>query len=277
MFDKFLTAIKGGGDIASGVACRLFRAGFPVFITELESPLAVRRKVAFAQAIFSQKIEIEGIKAVKVQSSNEIMPAIKKGLIPVISDYKASCLKELKPVIIVDGIMAKHNTGTKKDDAGLVIGIGPGFTAGIDVHCIIETRRGHYMGRVIREGTASKDTATPASLMGYTNERLLRAPRTGSVNILKNIGENVIAGEVVATIGNTQIKAEIQGILRGIVHNGVFLKEGDKLGDIDPRGEQNYCFTISDKSLAVGGGVLEAILGYINSNKCPKNFNRTIE
>ena len=264
VFDNYLTGVKGGGDIATGIACRLFRSGLPVFITELDSPLAVRRKVAFAQAIFSGETVIEGIKAVKVQSPKEIIPTIKKGVIPVIADQEASCFNKLKPNIVVDGIMAKRNTGTSLKDADFVIGIGPGFTVGVDVHCIIETSRGHYMGRVIREGTAFKDTPDPAHVMGYTHERLLRAPCPGVVDIVKDIGENVNPGETVAIIGEVQIKAEIPGTLRGIVHSGVFLEEGDKLGDIDPRGIKEYCFSISDKSLAVGGGVLEAVLSYIN-------------
>jgi len=265
MFDNFLTAIKGGGDIASGIACRLFQSGFPVFITELDSPLVVRRAVAFAQAMFSGETVIAGIKAVKVQSPEEIIRTIKKGFIPVIADPAASCFRKVKPNIVIDGIMAKHNTGTRLDDADLVIGIGPGFTAGIDVHCVIETSRGHLMGRVIQEGTAYKDTNTPAPVMGYTHERLLRASCSGIVNTKKDIGEYVIADETVATIGDVEVRSKIPGVLRGIVHNGVYLNEGDKLGDIDPRGIKEYCFTISDKSLAVGGGVLEAILNYRNS------------
>lgn len=265
MFDNFLTGIKGGGDIASGIACRLFRSGFPVFITELESPLVVRRTVAFAQAIFSGETVIEGVKAVKVQSSKEIIPAIKKGIIPVIVDPEAYSFRDLKPDIVVDGIMAKHNTGTELKDADFVIGIGPGFAAGKDSHCVIETSRGHYLGKVIREGTALKDTGLPAPVMGHAVDRLLRAPCSGVVNIIKDIGDTVIPGETVATMGHARVKAEIPGVLRGIVHNGIFLEEDDKLGDIDPRGIRDYCFSISDKALAVGGGVLEAILSYIKA------------
>jgi xanthine dehydrogenase accessory factor len=264
MFDNYLTAIKGGGDIASGIACRLFRSGFPVFITELESPLVVRRAVAFAQAIFSGETEVEGIKAVKVKSPEAVIPVIKKGAIPVITDREASCFNDLKPDIVIDGIMAKRNTGTTLRDADFVIGIGPGFTAGIDVHCVIETIRGHNMGRIIHEGTACEDTSAPAPVMGYSVERLLRAPCTGIVRINRDIGEKVISGETVAVIGDVHVKAQIPGVLRGIVHNGVYLEEGEKLGDIDPRGIKEYCFSVSDKSLAVGGGVLETILNYIN-------------
>jgi xanthine dehydrogenase accessory factor len=260
MFSDYLVGIKGGGDIATGVAFRLFRSGFPVFITELPKPLVVRRTVSFAEAIFSGETVVEGVKAVKVETAADIPKIIRRGDIPVLIDPDALSFRDLGPVAIVDAMMAKKNTGTKMIDAKIVIGVGPGFQACLDVHAVIETNRGHDMGRVIWEGSTEEDTGTPSPISGYAGERVLRAPCSGIIKTIKTIGERIETGEIVAHIGESVVKASISGILRGIVHNGVELTSGVKLGDIDPRGKREYCYTISDKALAVGGGVLEAIL-----------------
>jgi xanthine dehydrogenase accessory factor len=265
MFNDYLVGIKGGGDIATGVAFRLFRSGFPVFITELYQPLVVRRTVSFAESIFTGETVVEGVKAIKTNSVTDIPPIIKKGSIPVLIDPDAISFRDLRPVIIVDAMMAKKNTGTTIADADIVIGIGPGFQAGQDVHAIIETNRGHDMGRVIWEGSAEENTGMPSTISGYAEERVLRAPCSGTIKTIKKIGERVEINEIVAHVGDKLVKAGISGILRGIVHDGVKVTSGAKLGDIDPRAKREYCYTISDKALAVGGGVLEVILSVINN------------
>ena len=247
MFNNYLVGIKGGGDIATGLAFRLFRSGFPVFITELHQPLVVRRTVSFAEAIFSGETVVEGVKAIKTNSFTDVPIIIKKGNIPVLIDPDALSFRDLKPVIIVDAMMAKKNTGTTITDAEIVIGIGPGFRAGQDVHAIIETNRGHDTGRVIWEGSAEENTGMPSSISGCAEERVLRAPCSGTIKTIKKIGERVETNEIVAHVGDRLVKAGISGILRGIVHEGVKVTSGVKLGDIDPRGKREYCYTISDK------------------------------
>ena len=264
MFDNFLIAIKGGGDIATGVAWRLYQSGFPVFITERESPLVVRRAVAFAQAVFYGETIIEGVKAVRVDSIENIFPTVNEGNIPVIVDPEAVSIKTLKPDAVIDAIMNKNNTGTKKSDAKMVIGLGPGFKAGKDVHMVVETKRGHDLGRLIRKGNARKDTGVPSKVLGYTHDRLLLAPCSGFVKRVKEIGEYIYPEEVICMVNDAPVVSKIEGVLRGIVHDGVFLEHNDKLGDVDPRGIRSYCFTISDKSLAVAGGVIEGILSCLN-------------
>jgi xanthine dehydrogenase accessory factor len=254
-----LVVIKSGGDIATGVAHRLHRSGFNVVIIELPQPTVVRRTVSFAQAVFSDEVRVEGTIARKVKF-DEIEATMAMGCIPVLVDPDAVFVKLLKPQVVVDGILAKYNTGTQIMDAPVVIGLGPGFTAGFDVHAVVETMRGHDLGRVYYEGAALEDTGIPGEIAGYTVERLLRAPTTGVFSSSCNIGDLVIAGEVVGYVANREVTAAITGILRGLIQDNLVVNEGMKIGDIDPRCRREHCFTISDKARAVAGGVLEAIL-----------------
>lgn len=259
-----IVLIKGAGDLATGIAYRLKKSGFDIVMTEIDNPTTVRRTVSFSQAIFDNEIEIEGIKGVKVHNINEIHKEIKKGNIPIIIDKEANIIKKLKPKVVVDAIIAKKNLGTSIDDASIVIGVGPGFEAKKDCHLVIETKRGHYLGRVIEEGSAIPNTGVPGNIGGYTKERIIRASSNGKIRPVVKIGDYVKKGEVVAYIDGVEVLAEIDGIVRGMLQKGIEVFKGMKSGDIDPRCEKNHCFTISDKARSIGGGVLEAIM-YMNN------------
>jgi xanthine dehydrogenase accessory factor len=261
---KLTVLIKGAGEMATGVAHRLFRSGFHLCLTEIPEPLAVRRAVSFCEAVFEKEKEVEGVKARLVQQENEIRQAWAQRWLPVIIDPAAKIRKILKPDVVVDAILAKKNLGTSPADAPLVIGLGPGFRAGEDVHLVIETNRGHNLGRIIEAGEAEINTGVPGNIGGYTWQRVLRAPADGIFQAQKLIGEAVQIGETVAEVNGAPMEAEISGVLRGILRNGIRVQKQMKAGDIDPRGNPKHCFTISDKALAIAGGVLEAVLRKFN-------------
>jgi len=264
MMKKPLAVIRGAGDLASGVAYRLYNSGINVIMTEISKPLVVRRTVSFAEAVYEGKFVVEGIEARRVDTVEETMDLLEQGVIPVLVDPEGNIIRQISPPIVVDARMAKRNLDTTMQDAQLVIGLGPGFTAGQDVHAVIETCRGHRLGRVIYKGTAIPDTATPGSIDGYTFERLLRAPVDGIMAPQRNIGDRVEKGDLVALVGEAPVYAGISGLIRGMLKEGVAVSRGTKIGDIDPRVDADYK-TISDKALAVGGGVLEAVYHYLNS------------
>lgn len=269
MFDKYLVLIRGAGDLASGVAWRLHRCGFPVVMTELPHPLVVRRTVAFAQAIFDGRTTVQGVTARLVGDVAQARQLLAEGVIPVLVDPEAACRADLQPTVLVDGIMAKVNTGTRIDDAPLVVALGPGFEAGKDCHAVIETNRGHDLGRVIWRGPAEPDTKIPGEVGGYRAARVLRAPADGHVHAYLAIGDQAKEGQIIAEVDSMPIVAPFNGVLRGIVHPSVPVHTGMKIGDLDARARQRYCFTISEKSLAVAGGVLEAILSWASSTVVP--------
>ena len=261
--------VRGAGDLATGAAIRLFRCGFPVVMTEIERPLMVRRSVAFAQAVYDGETVVEGVRAVRC--TLEHIAQLDAGVIPVLVDPDAACGKQLRPGVVVDAIMAKRNTGTRMHDAGLVIALGPGFTAGVDCHAVVETNRGHNLGRVLWQGSAEADTGRPGALPGVHPgaQRALYAPVDGHVLPRAEIGDRLRAGEVIAVIespggGELPIEAAFDGVLRGLIHPAVHVTEGMKIGDVDPRIQPAYCFSVSDKSLAIGGGVLEAVLTHMH-------------
>ena len=255
-----VAVIKGAGDIASGIATRLKRAGFDIVMTDIERPTSIRNTVSFSQAIIYGEFCVEGIKAVCAKNTGEIQDILVRGDIAVIADENARCIKTLKPDVIIDAILAKKNTGTTRNDAATVIGVGPGFTAKIDCDAVVETKRGHDLGRVIYSGKASENTGIPGNIAGFTEERIIRAPRDGAFIPKKKIGDNAKKGEIIAYVGNEPVFATIDGVIRGLLPEGIKVYKGMKSGDIDPRGIKDYCYTCSDKALAVAGGVLEAIL-----------------
>jgi len=255
-----LVLIKGAGDLATGVAARLHRCGFPVVMTELPQPLAVRRAVAFSEAIYDGQALVEGIRAVRVESVAAARHALACGEIPVLVDPKASCRSELQPAVLVDAVMAKRNSGTAISDAPLVIALGPGFVAGADCHAVIETNRGEALGRLIYEGSAEPDTGQPGEVGGKTSQRVLRAPAAGVLEVRAAIGELVDAGQIVAMVGDHPVRANTDGRLRGLLRPGTAVSRGDKIGDVDPRGSLSHSDLISEKALAISGGVLEAIV-----------------
>lgn len=256
--------MKGAGDLASGVAYRLYRCGLDVIMTEVAKPLAVRRTVSFAEAVYENSVSIEGVTAQLAGTVEQALTLLENKIIPVLVDPAAEVVKILRPLIVVDAIMAKRNLGTAIDDALLVIGLGPGFLAGGDVHVVIETCRGHNLGRALYSGSAVPNTGAPGAIDGHTWKRLLRAPMDGVVHQSLPIGEQVEAGSVVAWVGNAPVYAEITGIIRGMIKENVWISAGTKIGDIDPRVDTE-CNTISDKALSIGGGVLEAVFHHINA------------
>ncbi len=257
--------MRGAGDLATGVALRLHRAGFKhLLLLETEHPLAVRRLVSFSEAINVEKVSIEGVTAVRIDDAGLLEQWLTKNTIPVLIDPVGKSIQTLQPDIVIDAIIAKRNLGTGIDDAELVIGLGPGFTAGKDVNCVIETKRGHNLGRVIHDGAAAADTGIPGNIGGYTNERLLRAPNGGLFETNFNIGDQVEKGEYVATVDSFPVFANISGVIRGLLRSATPVDNKTKLGDIDPRGKVAFCTTASDKAMAVAGGVLEAILNKFN-------------
>jgi len=232
---------------------------------EIPHPLAVRREVTFSEAIYEGEKEIEGIRAKLISKLEEVELTWEQGAIPILIDPDAKIARNiLKPDVLVDAIMAKKNLGTQVNDASLVIGLGPGFTAEKDVDIVIETNRGNNLGKMILKGTAEPDTGIPGEIGGYTIERLLRTMKKGVFHPQRSIGERVNKGAVVAVVEDFPVIAKISGVVRGLLRDGVEVKKGMKVGDIDPRGKRELCFTISDKARAIGGGVLEAILYHFN-------------
>lgn len=256
--------IRGGGEMASGVAHRLVKCHFKVCMTEVAYPTAVRREVSFSEAVYEGEQTVEGLTAKLIEAFDQIPELWNAGMLPIMVDAEATVKDYLKPSVMVDAILAKRNVGTRITDAPLVIGLGPGFRAGRDVHLVVETKRDHDLGRVLSEGEAEANTGIPGEIAGFSVERVLRASKAGRLKTLKGIGDYVDAGDIVALVDDAPIKAQIKGVLRGLLRDGSEVYEGMKTGDVDPRGIKEFCYSISDKTRAIGGGVLEGILSYLN-------------
>ncbi len=270
LFSDHLILVRGGGDLATGVAYRLYQAGFPMIVLELPNPLVVRRKVALATAVLEGTAEVESLKARRVDTWSEARRMAKTGEVPVLVSPELPFTptkipgQKKHPQIIVDARMAKRNIDTRLDQAPLVIALGPGFTAGIDCHAVIETHRGHSLGRVIWSGKALPNTGQPGHVGGKGSQRVLRAPVAGPASWKASIGDLVVTGQHLGRVDEAPIFAPFDGVVRGLIAPGIEVGKGLKIGDIDPRGDIASCFTISDKALAIGGGVLEAILTWLN-------------
>lgn len=263
---EIIIGIKGAGEMATGVAWRLWQANIRnIFMLETPRPLAVRREVAFCETVYEGSKEVDGVTAVKVEGTAEIRRAWAGGKIAVLVDPRWKTIGAMAPQVVIDAILAKENLGTTKNEAPLVIGLGPGFHAGKDVHIIIETNRGHNLGRLIFSGPAEANTGIPGEIGGYAAERVLRAPGNGVFTAKRHIGEMIQRGDTVGDVAGEELFAGINGVIRGLLKNGIEVKKGTKLGDIDPRGKREYCFTVSDKALAIGGATLEAILNVYNT------------
>ena len=270
---KDLVIVRGGGDIATGTIYKLYRCGFKVLILEVENPSAIRRNVAFSEAVYEGKQTVEGIICYLAKDIDEAVTMLEEGKLTMLVDSKGKSIQKLRPLAVVDAIIAKKNLGTNKEMADIVIGLGPGFMAGEDVHAVIETMRGHSLGRVIYEGCAIANTGIPAVVGGVGKERVIKSPAKGILRNRKRIADIVKKGEVIAVIETdnvsrkeTPVIASIDGILRGMIRDGYPVTEGFKIADIDPRMEElENCFTISDKARCIAGGVLEAIL-YLKGN-----------
>ena len=261
MREEFQIVVRGAGDIATGTIHRLHRCGFSVLALETERPSAIRRYVAFSEAVYEGSWTIEGVEAVRVENLEEAIQCQRQGKVPVLIDPGCRCLEQFRPKVLVDGILAKKNLGTQMDMADTVIALGPGFTAGVNAHLVIETMRGHNMGRILTKGTALPNTGVPGVIAGYGKERVIHAPAAGIMKNYSRIGEIVEKGQVIASIDEVPVKATLTGVLRGLLRDGYPVTEGFKIADIDPReSEQKNCFTISDKARCIAGSVLEGIL-----------------
>jgi len=255
-----LVVVKGAGDLASGVAVRLRRAGVKLVMTEIAHPTAIRRTVSFCRAVWENAAVVEGIRARLAENDAQALEIADTGDIAVLVDPDAKCVKTLKPDAVVDAMLAKRNLNTAITDAPVVIALGPGFIAGVDCHAVVETMRGHNLGRVFTEGAALPNTGKPGNIAGYTEQRILRAPCDGVWRTAYAIGSHVEAGETVATVDTTPVPSPLTGVLRGLLPDGTPVTCGMKSGDVDPRDKPEYCATVSDKARAIGGGVLEALL-----------------
>jgi len=251
-----LCVVRGGGDLATGVVWRLTRAGWPVVVTELASPLTVRRTVAVSTAVTDGCVEVEGMVARLAVSPEAAVELARAGEVGVV------VAEDLPPVgadVVVDARLAKRVLDTTIDDGRLVVGIGPGFTAGRDCHAVVESLRGHHLGRVIWRGAAAADTGAPGVIGGRGADRVVRAPARGAARWRVAIGDTVEEGAVLGAVADVELVAPFAGVVRGLIIDGAAVAAGQKIGDIDPRAEPSTCHEISDKALAVGGGVLEAV------------------
>jgi xanthine dehydrogenase accessory factor len=260
---SFIILIRGGGDLATGAAVRLHRSGLRVVISELPQPLAVRRSVSFAEAVYQGEMTVEGVTARRVNDPTDTLRVLRvfsSGQVPVLVDPEGEAIKNLRPTVVVDARMMKQPHDTARHSAALVIGLGPGFTAGENCHAVIETNRGPRLGRVYWEGSAEEDTGVPEQVSGHSAGRVLRAPASGRVIPHVEICDQVEQGQLLAEVAGIPLTAPFAGLVRGLIHPDVEVTQGAKIGDLDPRGISDLCRMVSEKSLAIGGGVLEAIL-----------------
>lgn len=279
MNKKILIICRGGGDLATGIVHRLFRAGFPVLVLETDSPAAIRRQVSFSEAVYDGTATVEGVTAERIASADRasVNHVLEEGRVPLLVDPEGNSIAQLKPDIVVDAIIAKKNLGTAKEMAPLVIGVGPGFTAGEDVDLVVESMRGHNLARIFTTGAALPNTGIPGNIGGFTKERVLHAEAAGYMKNIRQIGDIVEKGEEIARIyekmtedgtfsgSYVSVEASISGMIRGLIREGYHFQKGFKIADIDPReSELANCFTISDKARSIGGSVLEAVCGYVN-------------
>jgi len=255
-----LVVIRGAGDIATGVAVRLYHCGFQVVMTEIARPTMIRCSVSFSQCLYDDSKEVEGITAVKANNIDAIQRILSKQQIPVIVDPDLMLLKQLKPTYLVDAILAKSNIGLKKELAPITIALGPGFNASIDCDAVIETNRGHYLGRVIYSGVTMENTGVPGNIGGYTYQRVVRSPCAGVMQHCVELGDIVTEGDIIAHINTTPVYAPLSGMVRGLLNNDLNVDEDFKIADIDPRGLKADYTTVSDKARSIGGSVLEAML-----------------
>ena len=270
--------IRGGGDLATGVAEVLYQSGFKILILDIEKPSSIRRSVCFSEAIYDGIIQVENIICKKVENENDIEKCWNEKIIPIMVDEKGEIIKKIKPNVVVDSIIAKKNLGTTKEMAPITIALGDGFEAGKDVDIVVETMRGHNLGRVITSGRAMKNTGIPGEIKGVSKDRVIYSLANGRFSSVKKIGDTVQKDEIIGYVGDVEIRGKISGVLRGIIREGYEVTENMKIGDIDPRiEEKNNCFTISDKARSLGGAVLRAIMFRLKEEKEKKNGNTYIE
>lgn len=266
-----LVIVRGGGDLASGTIAKLYNSGFSVLILEIDNPSAIRRNVAFSESVYQDTQTIEGITCYHALDLTQARTYLKEGKLTLLVDPDANCVEILKPLALIDAILAKKNLGTTLDMAPITIALGPGFYAKKDVDAVIETKRGHNLGRILYEGSAAPNTGIPGNIGGYDKERVIHSPADGILKNVCHVTDTVQKGQQIAAIETTDgivpVYATIDGLLRGLIRDGYPVTKGFKIADIDPRLEQyNNCFTISDKARCIAGGVLEALL-YLKREK----------
>ena len=262
---KDLIIVRGGGDLATGTIYKLKKSGFPVLILETENPSAIRRNVAFCEAVYQGTQTVEDMTCYFAETFNLAQQFLNEGKLTVLVDPAGEAIEKLQPLAVIDTILAKRNLGTHRNMAPITVALGPGFTAGKDVNAVVETKRGHNLGRVLWDGCAAPNTGVPGIIAGYGKERVIHCPAKGVLRNVKKITDTVSEGEVIAVVetqdGIVPVKATLDGILRGLIRDGYPVDVGFKMADIDPRAEEfNNCFTISDKARCIAGGVLEAVL-----------------
>ena len=255
--------VRGAGDLATGVIIKLHNAGYDVIATEIEEPTQIRRSVSFAEAIYQGECTVEGVKAISISSPSERFALFDEGIVPILKDPNLHYLDDIRPLVVVDAILAKKNLGTTINMAPFVVALGPGFEAGLDADVVIETMRGHELGRIIKEGKAKENTGVPGLIAGYGKERVVRSPKEGIFRGIKTFGDIVAPGEIIAYVDETPVKTVIGGMVRGMLHEGLHVTEGFKVADVDPRGEGVDYKHVSDKARCIAGGVLEAIDGFV--------------
>ena len=262
---KDLIIVRGGGDLATGTIYKLYQCGFSVLVLEIPNPSSIRRNVSFSEAVYQGCQTVEGVTCLLAQTEDEAVSLLNEGKLVMLVDPEGTCIPRLKPLTVVDAILAKKNLGTTRDMAPITVALGPGFEAGVDTDAVIETQRGHHLGRVLWEGCAAPNTGVPGVIGGYGRERVIHSPAAGILRNVRHITDTVRAGETVAVIeteqGEVPVPATIDGLLRGLIRDGYPVTTGFKIADIDPRlDEYDNCFTISDKARCIAGGVVEAIL-----------------
>ena len=254
-----LVVIRGGGDLATGVAQKFWRSGFKLLVLEIEQPTAIRRSVTLCEAVYTGYTAVEDVTGKHISATSEINACLESGSIPVLIDPDGACIAHLQPALVIDAILAKRNQGTHRAMASITIGLGPGFCAGEDVDVVIETMRGHDLGRLIVSGSALPDTGIPGEIGGKSAQRVLHAPVAGKVSPIRRIGDIVGEGEALCEIAGEVIRAPFTGLLRGLIRDGLSVSPGMKIADIDPRTDVDW-HTISDKARCIGGAALEAFL-----------------
>ncbi|MGM9589173.1 MAG: selenium-dependent molybdenum cofactor biosynthesis protein YqeB [Faecousia sp.] len=260
-----LIIVRGGGDLATGTIYKLHQCGFPVLVLETEKPSAIRRNVAFCEAVYQGSQTVEGVTCLLADSAEQAQSYLRQGRLTMLIDPTGDCIADFWPLAVVDAILAKKNLGTCRAMAPITVGLGPGFTAGVDVDAVVETKRGHHLGKVLYSGAAAPNTGIPGIIGGYGKERVIHSPATGILRNVAEITDTVIQGQTIAVVETADARAPVQaaftGLLRGLLRDGYPVTKGLKIADIDPRMEEyNNCFTISDKARCIAGGVLEAIL-----------------
>lgn len=265
MITDKIVIVRGGGDVATGCIQKLHRSGFGVLVLESDNPLCIRRTVSVAEAMVSGSTKVEDLTVKRVGDISEALATINKGIIPVIEDVEGNSIELIKPIAVIDATIAKKNIGTNRNMAPITIALGPGYYANRDVDYVIETNRGHNLGRIIFEGFAAENTHKPGLIGGYDNERVYYSPMKSTIKVVKDITESVKKGDVIAYANDVEIKADINGVVRGMIRNGAVVGKHTKIADIDPRDDaEKYCFTISDKARNIGGAVLEALMIGLN-------------